>query len=101
MSGGGGPKGEDTPTPAPPHGEGFAAGQGETAPRLALKTLGELPADVARPGYDVGAAEVGVVHLGVGAFHRAHQAVYLDDVMARGAKGLGDRRREPARGRHV
>ncbi|MBB6306318.1 mannitol dehydrogenase family protein [Xanthobacter tagetidis] len=60
---------------------------GEGAPRLALKTLGDLPADVARPGYDVGAAEVGVVHLGVGAFHRAHQAVYLDDVMARGAKG--------------
>jgi fructuronate reductase len=26
---------------------------------------------------------VGVVHLGVGAFHRAHQAVYLDDVLAR------------------
>ncbi|MEP9349289.1 mannitol dehydrogenase family protein [Xanthobacter sp. KR7-225] len=42
---------------------------------------------MARPGYDVAAAEVGVVHLGVGAFHRAHQAVYLDEVMARGAKG--------------
>ncbi|MFG1359220.1 mannitol dehydrogenase family protein [Xanthobacter pseudotagetidis] len=55
--------------------------------RLTLKTLGDLPAAVARPAYDVGAAEVGVVHLGVGAFHRAHQAVYLDDVMARGAKG--------------
>ena len=25
--------------------------------------------------------QVGVVHLGFGAFHRAHQAVYLDDYM--------------------
>ena len=33
--------------------------------------------------YDRGAARVGVVHLGVGAFHRAHQAVYFDDMMER------------------
>jgi mannitol-1-phosphate/altronate dehydrogenase len=31
--------------------------------------------------YDRSACEVGVVHLGFGAFHRAHQAVYLDDYM--------------------
>ena len=52
--------------------------------RLSLKTLSDLPADVARPAYDVAAARVGVVHLGVGAFHRAHQAVYLDDRLAAG-----------------
>ena len=31
--------------------------------------------------YDRAACEIGVVHLGFGAFHRAHQAVYLDDYM--------------------
>jgi mannitol-1-phosphate/altronate dehydrogenase len=31
--------------------------------------------------YDRSACEIGVVHLGFGAFHRAHQAVYLDDYM--------------------
>ena len=33
--------------------------------------------------YDRDAARVGVVHVGVGAFHRAHQAVYFDDMMER------------------
>ena len=31
--------------------------------------------------YDRSACQVGVVHLGFGAFHRAHQAVYIDDYM--------------------
>jgi len=31
--------------------------------------------------YDRSACDVGVVHLGFGAFHRSHQAVYLDDYM--------------------
>ncbi len=38
-------------------------------------------AEVYRTGYDRAAARVGVVHIGYGAFHRAHQAVYLDDYM--------------------
>ena len=33
--------------------------------------------------YDRSACQVGVVHLGFGAFHRAHQAVYLDDYMSK------------------
>ncbi len=49
-----------------------------------MKSLAGVPAEVARPRYDVLAARVGVVHLGVGAFHRAHQAVYLDDRLAAG-----------------
>ncbi len=53
--------------------------------RLSLSTLDRLPRDVRRPDYDLSAVTVGVVHLGVGAFHRAHQAVYLDDCLARGA----------------
>lgn len=38
--------------------------------------------------YDRSACQIGVVHLGFGAFHRAHQAVYLDDYM----DGSGDLR---------
>ena len=37
--------------------------------------------DIAATRYDRSACQVGVVHLGFGAFHRAHQAVYLDDYM--------------------
>jgi mannitol-1-phosphate/altronate dehydrogenase len=36
---------------------------------------------IAATDYDRAACKVGVVHLGFGAFHRAHQAVYLDDYM--------------------
>ncbi|WP_407810515.1 hypothetical protein, partial [Staphylococcus aureus] len=31
----------------------------------------------------------GIVHLGVGAFHRAHQAVFIDDCLNRGETGWG------------
>jgi fructuronate reductase len=55
--------------------------------RLSLETLDRLPSDVARPRYDVAAVRVGIVHLGVGAFHRAHQAVYIDDRLAAGETG--------------
>lgn len=34
--------------------------------------------------YDRSRATVGIVHLGIGAFHRAHQAAYIDDVLALG-----------------
>ena len=50
---------------------------------LSLATLGSVPGRVARPGYDVAAVRVGIVHLGLGAFHRAHQAIYTDAVLAR------------------
>ena len=38
-------------------------------------------APIFHTGYDRSACQVGVVHLGYGAFHRAHQSVYLDDYM--------------------
>ncbi len=37
------------------------------------------------PGYDRSALRVGIVHIGVGGFHRAHQAMYLDRLMNAGA----------------
>lgn len=53
-------------------------------------TLDALPAGVAAPGYDPSALSPGIVHIGVGNFHRAHQAVYLDELFARGRdRGFG------------
>ena len=52
-----------------------------TAPRLSLATLPSLPRSV-RPRIDPRGFDIGIVHLGVGAFHRAHQAVYTEDAMA-------------------
>ncbi|WP_313801365.1 mannitol dehydrogenase family protein [Sphingobium sp.] len=52
--------------------------------RLSSATLDALPADVIRPTYDRAAVKAGVVHLGIGAFHRAHQAVLFDDVLNAG-----------------
>ncbi len=49
--------------------------------RLGLAVLPALPAAVARPAYDPADVTVGILHLGLGAFHRAHQAVYTDDVL--------------------
>jgi fructuronate reductase len=39
------------------------------------------------PAYDRAAQRLGIVHLGIGAFHRAHQAVYTDEAMAAGDRG--------------
>jgi fructuronate reductase len=52
--------------------------------RLSQATLGDLPAPVGRPIYDRSRLETGIVHLGVGAFHRAHQAVYTEQVLQAG-----------------
>ncbi|SDK99152.1 mannitol 2-dehydrogenase [Franzmannia pantelleriensis] len=51
---------------------------------LDTTTLSSLPADVERPRYDRGAVSAGIVHIGVGGFHRAHQAMYLDTLMNQG-----------------
>ncbi|KEP71012.1 mannitol dehydrogenase [Thioclava dalianensis] len=51
---------------------------------LSNATLNALPPDVARPGYDRAGLTPGIVHIGCGNFHRAHQAVYLDDLFALG-----------------
>ncbi|QRM33801.1 mannitol dehydrogenase family protein [Microvirga sp. VF16] len=51
-------------------------------PRLSNAITDHLPPSVRRPRYDRRAVTTGIVHLGVGAFHRAHQAVYTDDVLA-------------------
>ena len=47
-----------------------------------LQSLSDLPTAVATPRYDRDAAGVGIVHVGLGAFMRAHLAVYTDDALA-------------------
>jgi len=49
---------------------------------LCPQTLKSVNNGVDRPGYDADAHGIGIVHLGLGAFHRAHQAVYTDDALA-------------------
>jgi len=50
--------------------------------RLSEATLDRLAPEVERFDYDREDVETGIVHLGVGAFHRGHQAVYTDAVLA-------------------
>jgi fructuronate reductase len=52
--------------------------------RLSSSILSRLPSGVVRPGYDRKAVRTGIVHLGIGAFHRAHQAVHTDQALATG-----------------
>lgn len=54
--------------------------------RLSRETLEALPPDVARCGYDRQAQGIGIVHFGIGAFHRAHQAWYTDRAMEAGER---------------
>ncbi|MGO4114611.1 mannitol dehydrogenase family protein [Rhizobium ruizarguesonis] len=48
--------------------------------KLSLATLPEVARTATIPGYDRASLKAGIVHFGVGNFHRAHQAVYLDDL---------------------
>lgn len=47
-----------------------------------LTTTEDLPDTVSQPGYTRDKHGVGIVHLGLGAFHKAHQATYTDDALA-------------------
>jgi fructuronate reductase len=50
--------------------------------RLSNAILPKLGAGVSTPRYNRASVGPGIVHLGIGAFHRAHQAVYVDDCLA-------------------
>lgn len=50
--------------------------------RLSPTNIEQLPEQVVRPGYDRDRHTIGIVHIGIGAFHRAHMAVYTDDLLA-------------------
>jgi fructuronate reductase len=67
--------------------------------RTDLERMGDDPArawlaaaaarGAAVPAYDIAGVRPSVVHIGPGVFHRAHQAVYCDDVLATGSLSGG------------
>ncbi len=56
----------------------------KAAPRLSTATLTDLPSSIERPAYRRGGLRAGIVHLGLGAFHRAHQAAFTEATLNRG-----------------
>lgn len=50
--------------------------------RLSTINVKQLPNQITRPGYSREKHKIGIVHFGIGAFHRAHMAAYTDDVLA-------------------
>ena len=55
--------------------------------RLSNETLDQLASNIERPQYDRAGQATGIVHFGIGAFHRAHQAWYTDQCLAAGERG--------------
>lgn len=53
-------------------------------PRLSQQTLPTLGSQIVAPGYNRASVTPGIVHIGVGGFHRAHEAVYTDDLLRQG-----------------
>ncbi len=51
---------------------------------LSAALLASPPAGIAVPGYDRAGLKPGILHVGLGNFHRAHMAVYLDRLFALG-----------------
>ena len=54
---------------------------------MGVLSSSNLPADITLYEYDRSAVDIGILHFGIGNFHRAHQAVYVDDIL-----NLGDAR---------
>ncbi|MEL6573199.1 MAG: mannitol dehydrogenase family protein [Pseudomonadota bacterium] len=57
---------------------------GQQGMKLGDAYLLELPQDISAPNYDRAALKPGIVHIGLGNFHRAHQAWYLHRLMQAG-----------------
>jgi mannitol 2-dehydrogenase len=55
-----------------------------SALRLDAATVSAFAQRIPTPAYDRNRLSVGIVHFGVGGFHRAHQAMYLDRLMNAG-----------------
>jgi fructuronate reductase len=49
---------------------------------LSQANLARVSREVKRPGYDRGAVDIGIVHFGPGAFHRVHQAWFVEKLLA-------------------
>ena len=57
--------------------------------RLSENTLAQLPSSIGRPAYDRKKVSASIVHLGLGAFHRAHQALMTEAVLNSGDLAWG------------
>src|SRR6476660_10498900 len=57
--------------------------------RLSDASLDKLPGQILGPASDRSGLTPGIIHLGIVAFHRAHQAVVIDDLLAGGATEWG------------
>jgi fructuronate reductase len=57
--------------------------------RLSMASLSTLHGVAELPAYDRSQLASGIVHLGLGAFHRAHQALYTEALIARGDRRWG------------
>jgi mannitol 2-dehydrogenase len=58
--------------------------------KLNAKSLADLPAEVVKPSYNRKELRAGIVHIGLGAFHRSHQAYYTDRFLKKtGSKEWG------------
>ncbi|MFI8692359.1 mannitol dehydrogenase family protein [Stutzerimonas kunmingensis] len=70
--------------------------------KLNEANLPQLPSPIARPDYRLAEVTTGIAHIGVGGFHRAHQAAYTDALMNTGEGlewgicGIGTRAEERA-----
>lgn len=70
--------------------------------KLNEANLPQLPGPIARPDYHLAEITTGIAHIGVGGFHRAHQAAYTDALMNTGEGlewgicGIGTRAEERA-----
>lgn len=53
-------------------------------PRLSNATLSQRSAGVSAPSYDRSKVTPGILHFGVGAFHRSHQALAIDTLLTKG-----------------
>jgi len=52
--------------------------------KLNKQTLKQLPKSISVPNYEIDSLTAGIIHIGVGNFHRAHQAYYLDQLFELG-----------------
>lgn len=52
--------------------------------KLSENTLSQIPDGIARPAYERSGVTAGIFHFGVGNFHRAHMATYIDELMNQG-----------------
>ena len=55
--------------------------------KLNNSTLAQIP--ISKPSYDRDEIGVGIVHFGVGGFHRAHQAMYVDRLLEKRLAKVG------------